>query len=41
MTQGTGWIAIVTVDGAGRERIRVLDATTGAERALTEIDPAE
>ena len=39
VTVGRGWIAVVTVDGAGRERIRVLDGTTGAERAVTEIVP--
>ena len=40
VTLGEGWIAVVTVDAAGRERIRVLDRATGAERALTEIAPA-
>lgn len=39
VTIGTGWVAVVTVDGAGRERIRVLDRDTGAERAVTEIRP--
>jgi hypothetical protein len=39
VTMGTGWIAVVTVDAAGRERIRVLDAATGAPRAVTEIVP--
>lgn len=29
VTMGTGWIAVVTVDGGGRERIRMIDATTG------------
>ena len=41
VTLGTGWLAVVTVDAAGRERIRVLDAATGAPRAVTEIAPAE
>lgn len=39
VTMGTGWIAVVTVDAAGRERIRVLDRATGAPRAVTEILP--
>jgi hypothetical protein len=41
VTLGEGWVAVVTVDRAGRERIRVLDRATGAERAVTEIAPAE
>ena len=40
MTFGSDWLAVVTVDGAGRERIRVLDRATGAERATIEIAPA-
>ena len=40
VTLGDGWLAVVTVDAAGRERIRVLDRATGAERAVTEIAPA-
>lgn len=40
VTLGDGWLAVVTVDGAGRERIRVLDRATGAERAVTVIAPA-
>ena len=39
VTFGDGWMAVVTVDGQGRERIRVLDRTTGASRAVTEIAP--
>lgn len=39
MTLGEGWVAVVTVDRAGAERIRVIDAETGAERGLTEIAP--
>ena len=30
VTFGSGWLAVVTVDGAGQERIRVLDRATGA-----------
>jgi hypothetical protein len=41
VTLGDGWLAVVTVDAAGRERIRVLDRATGAERAVTEIAPAD
>ena len=41
VTLGQGWLAVVTVDGSGHERIRVLDRTTGAQRAVTEIAPAE
>jgi hypothetical protein len=41
VTMGSTWIAVVTVDGTGRERIHVLDRATGAERAVTEIAPAE
>jgi hypothetical protein len=37
VTFGTGWIAVVTVDDVGRERIRVLDAATGAGLAETLI----
>ena len=40
VTLGATWIAVVTVDGEGRERIRVLDKATGAPRAVTEIAPA-
>ena len=39
VTLGTGWVAVVTVDAAGKERVRVLDARTGAERASVEIAP--
>jgi hypothetical protein len=39
VTFGEGWLAVVTVDAAGRERIRVLDAASGAERAVTEVGP--
>jgi hypothetical protein len=37
VTFGTGWIAVVTVDDVGSERIRVLDAATGAGLAETVI----
>ena len=40
VTFGSGWMAVVTVDGGGQERIRVLDARTGNERTVTEIAPA-
>lgn len=40
VTLGTGWVAVVTADEAGRERVRVLDARTGAERAAVAIAPA-
>jgi Family of unknown function (DUF6476) len=40
VTFGDGWVAVVTGDAAGRERIRVLDARTGAERAAVEVAPA-
>ena len=40
VTLGDGWLAVVTVDGEGRERIRVLDRATGAPRAVIEITPA-
>ena len=37
LTRGTGWIAVVTRDEGGAERIRVLDAATYAERSVTEL----
>lgn len=36
VTFGAGWIAVVTVDGDRRERIRVFDAD-GADRGVVEI----
>jgi hypothetical protein len=39
VTLGSDWLAVVTVDGEGRERIRVLDRATGAARGTTEIAP--
>lgn len=38
VTLGRGWVAVVTRDAAGRERVRVLDAATGAERGMAEIE---
>lgn len=40
-TLGAGWVAVVTADGTGRERIRVFDARTGAPRGVTDILPSE
>ena len=40
VTFGTGWVAVVTVDATGAERIRVLDAATGAERGVLAIGGA-
>lgn len=39
VTLGSTWIAVVTVDAAGAERIRVLDRASGAERAAVAIAP--
>ena len=39
MTRGEGWVAVVTIDARGAERIRVIDAATGAPRGVTEIAP--
>lgn len=39
VTLGGDWLAVVTVDGVGQERIRVLDRASGAERATVEIAP--
>jgi hypothetical protein len=39
VTLGTGWVAVVTRDAAGVERLRVLDAETGAPRAEATIAP--
>ena len=38
VTLGSDWIAVVTEDGDGQERIRVLDRTTGADRASLLIE---
>jgi hypothetical protein len=40
VTMGRDWIAVVTADEAGVERIRILDRLTGAERAVTRIEQA-
>jgi hypothetical protein len=40
VTLCAGWVAVVTLDAAGAERIRVFDATTGAERAAVAITAA-
>jgi hypothetical protein len=41
VTFGEGWIAVVTADAAGAERIRVMDAATGAPRGSLRIAPGE
>lgn len=41
ITFGRDWIAVVTVDAAGAERIRVLDRESGRERASVPIVPAD
>jgi uncharacterized protein DUF6476 len=38
VTFGSDWIAVVTADAAGRERIRVIDRATGAARGVMEIE---
>lgn len=39
VTLGSDWVAVVTVDADGRERIRVMDRQTGAPRGVAEITP--
>lgn len=39
VTFGAEWVAVVTVDREGRERIRVFDARTGDERGVAAILP--
>ncbi len=39
LTLGSDWVAVVTVDPEGAERIRVLDQASGAERSVTLIAP--
>jgi hypothetical protein len=39
VTMGRDWIALVTRDGAGLERIRLLDRSTGVERASIPVEP--
>ena len=41
VTLGGDWLAVVTTDAAGAQRIRVIDRATGAERASVEIAPAD
>jgi hypothetical protein len=41
VTLGGDWLAVVTTDAAGRQRIRVLDRATGASRGTAEIAPLE
>ena len=36
-TQGKGWVALVTTDETGTERIRILDAASGTERQVIVI----
>ncbi len=37
VTMGGDWVALVTVDSTGQERIRVFDRTSGAERGEVAI----
>lgn len=39
VTLGSNWLAVVTADAEGHERIRVFDRTSGAERAAVDIEP--
>lgn len=39
ITLGSDWVAVVTVDAGGKERIRVLDRVSGVERAEVDIVP--
>lgn len=41
VTFGAGWVAVVTVDAAGVERIRVWDSASGTERASLVIPPGK
>lgn len=41
VTLGRDWLAVVTTDAEGRQRVRVLDRATGAERGSLEIAPAD
>ena len=36
-TFGDGWVAVVTREGSGVERIRIYDGKSGAERGMVEI----
>ena len=40
VTFGADWLAVVTTDGVGQQRIRVLDRLSGAARGVAEIAPA-
>ncbi|WP_424927225.1 DUF6476 family protein [Amaricoccus tamworthensis] len=39
VTMGTGWVAVVTVDENGQERVRVFDAETGESRGILLVQP--
>lgn len=39
VTLGPDWVAVVTTDGLGQERIRLLDRASGVERAKVDITP--
>lgn len=39
LTLGSDWLAVVTRDRQGTERIRLLDRATGAERSVTLVAP--
>lgn len=41
VTLGSSWVAVVTVDGSGLERVRILDRNTGAGRGEIEIHPQD
>ncbi len=41
VTLGSDWLAVVTVDGAGQERIRVIDRASGSSRGEAVIAPAQ
>ena len=40
VTLGGDWLAVVTTDAGGRQRIRVIDRATGASRGVADIAPA-
>ncbi len=40
VTLGSDWLAVVTADAAGHERIRVFDRASGAARGVSDIAPA-
>lgn len=39
VTLGSDWVALVTVDAAGQQRVRVFDRVSGAARGEAEIAP--